>query len=87
MSGIYQFSGSLVDLTGEPRGALALTGGTTQARILFGDEQAFATELAQAQASMTLMAGRADLAATVRSTPAAASSCARRSPMCLRATR
>ena len=67
LSGIYQFSGSLVDLTGEPRGALALTGGTTQARILFGDEQAFATELAQAQASMTLMAGRADLAATVRS--------------------
>ena len=68
LRGIYQFSGSLIDLMGEPRGALALTGGTTQARILLGDEQAFATELAQAQASMTLMAGRADLAATVRST-------------------
>ena len=68
LRGIYQFSGSLIDLTGEPRGALGLTGGTTQVRILLGDEQAFATELAQAQASMTLMAGRADLAATVRST-------------------
>jgi translocation and assembly module TamB len=68
LSGIYQFSGSLLDLMGEPRGALALTGGTTQARILFGEEQAFATELAQVQAGMTLTAGRAVLAATLRST-------------------
>lgn len=68
LSGIYQFSGSVFDLMGEPRGALALTGGRTQARILFGEEQAFSTELAQVQAGMTLNEGRAELAATLRST-------------------
>ena len=68
LSGIYQLSGSLLDLMGEPRGAVALTGGTTQARVLFGDEEAFATELEQVQAGMTLTAGRLALTANLRST-------------------
>jgi translocation and assembly module TamB len=68
VDGIYQLSGSLFDLMGEPRGALALTGGTTRASVAFGDEQAFTTELEQVQAGMTLTAGRLDLTANLRST-------------------
>ena len=68
LSGIYQFSGSVFDFMGQPRGALALTGGSTQVRISYGEEQAFATELEQVQAGMTLNEGRAELAATLRST-------------------
>jgi translocation and assembly module TamB len=66
LAGVYQLSGSLFDLTGDPRGALALTGGTTVARLVFNDEQAFATELDRVQAGMTLTAGRLALTAAVR---------------------
>jgi translocation and assembly module TamB len=66
LAGVYQLSGSLFDLTGDPRGALALTGGTTVARVAFNDEQAFATELDLVQAGLTLTAGRLALTAAVR---------------------
>jgi translocation and assembly module TamB len=66
LAGVYQLSGSLFDLTGDPRGALAVTGGTTVARVAFNDEQAFATELDLVQAGMTLTAGRLALTAAVR---------------------
>ncbi len=68
VDGIYQLSGALLDLMGEPRGALAVTGGLTRARIQFGEEQAFATELDRVQAGMTLTDGRLELTAAVRST-------------------
>ncbi|HXS78732.1 MAG TPA: translocation/assembly module TamB domain-containing protein [Gammaproteobacteria bacterium] len=65
LAGVYQLSGSLFDLMGDPRGAVALTGGTTRARVVSGDE-AFATELDLVQAGMTLTSGRLALTATVR---------------------
>jgi translocation and assembly module TamB len=68
VDGIYQLSGSLLDLTGEPRGALTLVGGLTRARIDFGDQPSFATELDRVQAGMTLTDGRLELTAAVRST-------------------
>jgi translocation and assembly module TamB len=66
LAGIYQLSGSLFDLMGDPRGAVALTGGMTQASVAFGEERAFATELDLVQAGMTLTSGRLALTATVR---------------------
>jgi translocation and assembly module TamB len=68
VDGVYQLSGSLFDLMGDPRGALAITGGRTRARIELGEQQAFATELEQVRAGMTLTAGRLDLAADLRAT-------------------
>src|SRR6185503_1284313 len=65
LAGVYQLSGSLFDLMGDPRGAVALTGGTTRARVVSGDE-AFATELDLVQAGMTLTSGRLALTAAVR---------------------
>jgi translocation and assembly module TamB len=66
LEGVYQLSGSLFDLMGDPRGAVALTGGTTQASVAFGAERAFATELDLVQAGMTLTSGRLALTAAVR---------------------
>jgi translocation and assembly module TamB len=66
LAGVYQLSGSLFDLMGEPRGAVALTGGTTRASVAFGEEQAFATELDLVQAGMTLTEGRVVVTAAVR---------------------
>ncbi len=68
IDGIYQLSGSLLDLMGEPRGALALVGGLTRARVEFGEEPAFTTELDRVQAGVTLTDGRLELTAAVRST-------------------
>jgi len=67
LGGVYQLSGAMFDLTGDPRGAVVLTGGTTRARVALGGEQAFATELERAQVGLTLNAGRLELGATVRS--------------------
>lgn len=67
LRGVYQLSGALFDLMGEPRGAVALTGGATRASIAFGNEQAFATDLERVQAGLTLDEGRLALNATVRS--------------------
>jgi translocation and assembly module TamB len=66
LAGVYQLSGALFDFTGEPRGAVALTGGTTRVRVAFGDEPAFATELTRVDAGMTLEEGRLELTAAVR---------------------
>lgn len=67
LAGVYQLSGALFDLMGNPRGAVALTGGTTRVRVAFGDEQAFATELTRVDAGMTLTTdGRLELTAAVR---------------------
>ena len=68
LAGIYQLSGSLFDLMGNPRGAFALSGGTTRASVAFGEERAFATELDLVQAGMTLTDGRLELTTTVRRT-------------------
>lgn len=68
LGGVYQLSGVLFDLMGDPRGAVALTGGTTRVRVAFGDEQAFATELTRVDAGITLDAGRLELTAAVRNT-------------------
>ena len=68
VEGVYQLSGSLFDLMGEPRGAIALTGGLTRARVEFGDQPAFTTELDRVQAGVTLTDGRLELTAAVRST-------------------
>jgi translocation and assembly module TamB len=67
VDGVYQLSASLFDLTGEPRGALALTGGATRARVVFGAEQAFVTEFDEVLASATLLESRLELQANVRS--------------------
>src|SRR6201999_4119759 len=66
LAGVYQLSGSLFDLMGEPRGAIALTGGNTPVNIAFDREQAFATQLDLVQAGMTLTDGRLALTAAVR---------------------
>ncbi len=66
LAGVYQLSGALFDLTGEPRGAVALAGGSTRASVAFGDDLAFATELDLVQAGMTLTEGRVVVTAAVR---------------------
>jgi translocation and assembly module TamB len=66
LAGVYQLSGSLLDLMNDPHGAVTLTGGNTRARATFGEERAFETELDVVQAAMTLMEGRLALNATVR---------------------
>jgi translocation and assembly module TamB len=68
IEGVYQLSASLFDPTGEPRGALALTGDTTRARVAFGTEQAFETELTQVRAGATLTDRRLELRATLATT-------------------
>jgi len=67
IDGVYQLSASILDLTGAPHGALALTGGPTRARVAFGGEQAFATELDDFVATATLAEdGRLELTGNVR---------------------
>ena len=70
VDGVYQLSASFFDLSGEPRGAAALTGGTTHVRVAFGREQAFATDLEDFRATATLEAGRLELDAGVTSSNA-----------------
>jgi translocation and assembly module TamB len=70
VDGVYQLSASFFDLSGEPRGAAALTGGTTHVRVAFGREQAFATDLEDFRATATLDAGRLELDAGVASSTA-----------------
>jgi translocation and assembly module TamB len=67
LSGIYQLSGSLTNLSDAPRGALAVVGGTTTARVSFGESQAFATELHGLILSATLADGRLALQGSVNS--------------------
>jgi translocation and assembly module TamB len=64
LEGVYQLSAALFDPLGEPRGALALTGGTTRARVAFGEQQVFATEITDARAGVTLAERRLTLQAS-----------------------
>jgi translocation and assembly module TamB len=66
LQGVYQLAASLLDLTGNPHGALAITGGDTRAAIDFGGQPPFETELQDLQASATLDNGRLDLKGSVR---------------------
>ena len=68
LEGVYQLSGALLDLMGEPRGAIALNSSSTRARVAFGDAQAFTAEFDRVQAGMTLTDGALELTAAVRST-------------------
>jgi translocation and assembly module TamB len=70
LDGTYQLSASLFDLTGNPRGALAVSGIRTRAHVAYGDAQAYATELDDVQAGVTLTDGRLELAARLHSTSA-----------------
>jgi len=68
LAGVYQLSGSLFDVLGDPRGALAVTGEATRAHVALDGADAFDTELEQAQLGLTLTAGRLELQAHVAST-------------------
>ncbi len=66
LEGVYQLSASLFDPTGEPRGALVLTGGETHLRATLGEQQTYAAELDELRAAVTLTDGRLELLAAVR---------------------
>ncbi len=68
VTGVYQLSASLLDVLGEPHGALAVASGMTRVRVEYGDAQAFATELDDVRAGVTLEAGRLELTANLAST-------------------
>ncbi len=68
LEGVYQLSGALLDLTGNPRGAIALNSSGTRARVAFGEDQAFTAEFDRVQAGVTLTDGEVGVTAAVRST-------------------
>jgi translocation and assembly module TamB len=61
--GVYQLSASLIDVLGDPQGALAITGGMTHVRVETGEAQTFAAELHDVRAGVTLEAGKLELTA------------------------
>jgi translocation and assembly module TamB len=65
IEGIYQLSASFTDPTGDPRGALALTGGTTRLTLDMGEQDPFTTELYGLIVSATLADGRLALSGSV----------------------
>ncbi|MEO8463768.1 MAG: translocation/assembly module TamB domain-containing protein [Gammaproteobacteria bacterium] len=67
LEGICQLSASLFDLTGNPRGALALTGENTHVRATTGEQQTYAADLDELRAAGTLANGRVELLAALRS--------------------
>ena len=67
LEGVYQLSASLFDLTGNPRGALALTGEKTSVRATTGEQQTYAADLDELRAAATLGNGRVELVAALRS--------------------
>jgi translocation and assembly module TamB len=67
LDGVYQLSASFSDLQGDPHGAAVLTGGTTRARVLFGAQQAYATDFRDFLATATLEKGKLELNAGVSS--------------------
>ena len=67
LGGVYQLSASLFDLTGNPRGALVLTGERTSVRATAGEQQTYATDLDELRAAVTLVDGRLELLAALRS--------------------
>ena len=68
LEGVYQLSGALLDVMGEPRGAIALNSNTTRARIAFGDDQQFVADFDRVQAGMTLTGGKLEITGAVRTT-------------------
>jgi translocation and assembly module TamB len=66
LDGVYQLSASLFDPTGQPRGALVLTGETTHLRATLGEQQTYGAELDELRAAATLTDGRLALLAAVR---------------------
>jgi len=67
LEGVCQLSASLFDLTGNPRGALALTGENTRVRATTGDQQTYSVDLDELRAAATLANGRVELLAALRS--------------------
>ena len=67
LEGVYQLSASLFDLTGNPRGALAVTGEKTRVRATTGEQQTYAADLDELRAAATLGNGRVELLAALRS--------------------
>ncbi len=67
LEGVYQLSASLFDLTGNPRGALVLTGEKTRVRATTGERQSYATGIDELRAAATLGNGRLELQAALRS--------------------
>jgi translocation and assembly module TamB len=67
LEGVYQLSASLFDVTGNPRGALVLTGERTRVSATTGVQQTYATELDELRAGVTLNDGRLELLAALRS--------------------
>ena len=67
LEGVYQLSASLFDLTGNPRGALALTGEKTHVRATTGEQQTYAADLDDLRAAATLGNGRVEFLAALRS--------------------
>jgi translocation and assembly module TamB len=68
VNGVYQLSASLVDVLGEPHGALALTGGATHVSVETGEAQTFAADLTDVRAGMTLAQDKLELTAGLAST-------------------
>ena len=68
IDGVYQLSGVIFDLMGDPRGALALTGGTTRVRVAVNEEQQVSTEFNEVRAGVTLTAGRLELQSRIANT-------------------
>jgi translocation and assembly module TamB len=66
LDGVYQLSASLFDPTGEPRGALVLTGEETHLKATLGEPQTYAAEFDDLRAAATLTDGRLELLAAVR---------------------
>jgi translocation and assembly module TamB len=65
--GVYQLSASFADLSTAPRGALAISGGSTALRVDFNDAQSFETVLEDVIVGATLTDGELDLTASVTS--------------------
>jgi translocation and assembly module TamB len=65
VDGVYQLSASFADLSGQPHGAVVLTGGITHVRVAFDQSQPFTTDVTEARAAATLEMGKLALDATV----------------------
>ena len=67
LEGVYQLSASVFDPTGNPRGALALTGENTHVRATTGEQKTYAADLDDLRAAATLGNGRVEVLAALRS--------------------
>jgi translocation and assembly module TamB len=65
LHGVYQLSASIADLSREPRGSLAISGGSTEVSVAFSERQAFTTVLEDLIVGATLANDALDLKASV----------------------